>query len=318
MQENKVSIIVPVFNVEKYLEQCLDSIVNQTLKDIEIIIINDGSTDGSSEIIDKYKKKYFNIKVIEQKNAGLSAARNAGIKESKGKYMMFIDSDDFIDLDMVEILYTKAEKYNCPLIICDLLLYWNNKKNKKYNKLKQSEDKKYKKDELYKILLTRKLNCQVMNKLYRRDIWEENNLSFEVGRYYEDIFPSFICMNIYKEAMFINDSMYKYRIREGSITASSSPKKVSDFIRSIQMAKDYLKNNSDINKSELNKYIMCFNINYGLYAMELNKRLILGEDLKGEILDGINLHYNLFKVVFNSEISIKTKIKYFMYRLGVL
>lgn len=318
MQEVKVSIIIPVFNVDKYLEQCLNSIVNQTLKDIEIIIINDGSTDSSGEIIHKYKNKYSNIKVIEQKNAGLSAARNVGIKEAKGNYMMFIDSDDFIDLNMVEILYTKAEKYNCPLIICDLLLYWNDNKNKKYNKLKQNEHKKYKRDELYKILLSRKLNCQVMNKLYRRDIWNECNLSFENGRYYEDILPSFICMNTYKEAMFINDSMYKYRMREGSITASSSSKKVLDFIRCIKIAREYAKDNSNLKKTELHKYIMSFNINYGLYAMELNKGLILEEDLKREILESINLKYNLFEVTLNSSISIKTKIKYFMYRLGFI
>ena len=97
-----VSVIVPVYNVEKYLEQCLDSIVHQTLKEIEIIVVNDGSTDSSPEIIREYELKYPQVKVIHQKNKGLSGARNSGLKLARGEYIGYVDSDDWIAVEMYE------------------------------------------------------------------------------------------------------------------------------------------------------------------------------------------------------------------------
>ena len=100
----KVSVIVPVYNVEKYIRKCLDSIVSQTLNDLEIILVNDGSTDTSPAICEEYKRKDERIKMITQKNQGLSAARNAGLKDATGEYVIFIDSDDYIAENMLEIL----------------------------------------------------------------------------------------------------------------------------------------------------------------------------------------------------------------------
>ena len=105
----KVSVIVPVYNVENYLEKCLTSLVNQTLKDIEIIVVNDGSTDNSQKIIDRYEKKYSNVKAYVKKNGGVSDARNYGINKAKGKYIAFVDGDDYVDEMMYEKMYKKAE-----------------------------------------------------------------------------------------------------------------------------------------------------------------------------------------------------------------
>ena len=116
----KVSVIVPVYNVEKYLEKCLDSLVNQTLKEIEIIIVNDGSPDNSHKIIDKYTKKYKNIKAYLKENGGLSDARNYGLKKASGEYIAFLDSDDFVKEDMYQKMYEKAKSGNFDMIVCDL------------------------------------------------------------------------------------------------------------------------------------------------------------------------------------------------------
>ena len=112
----KVSVIVPVYNVEQYLSDCLESICRQTLKGIEIIVVNDGSTDNSLSIIKSFQQKYSNIKLINKKNGGLSSARNAGIDMAVGEYLFFVDSDDFIDLDTLEKMYVKAKETHCPLI----------------------------------------------------------------------------------------------------------------------------------------------------------------------------------------------------------
>ena len=124
----KVSVIVPVYNVEEYLERCLDSLVNQTLKDIEIIIVNDGSTDGSKEIIQKYLNKYKNIVYLEKENGGLSSARNYGIPYAKGEYIGFVDSDDYVELTMYEKMYNKAIEEKSDMVECDFIWEYPNKK----------------------------------------------------------------------------------------------------------------------------------------------------------------------------------------------
>ena len=112
-----ISIIVPIYNSEKYLKKCIDSIINQTKKELEIILINDGSTDNSEKIIKEYKDK--RIKYIKNTNQGIGTTRNQGIKEATGKYLMFIDSDDYIENNACELLYNKAEKDNLDMVVCD-------------------------------------------------------------------------------------------------------------------------------------------------------------------------------------------------------
>ena len=132
----KISVIVPVYNTEKYLPKCLDSLVNQTLKDIEIIIVNDGSPDNSQKIIDDYVKKYKNIKAFEKKNGGLSDARNYGIKKASGEYIAFLDSDDYVTVDMYEKMYKKAISQHFDMVVCDLNYVYNDKVVKAYSNIK--------------------------------------------------------------------------------------------------------------------------------------------------------------------------------------
>ena len=141
----KVSIIIPVYNVEEYLERCLNSVFKQTLKDIEIICVNDGSSDKSREILAKYEE-ISNFKVIDQINSGLSVARNTGLLAAKGEYVGFLDSDDFIDSEFYEKLYTTAVDYNAD-IACGNIIRENNKKKSvliNYNDIKFSYDIKEK------------------------------------------------------------------------------------------------------------------------------------------------------------------------------
>ena len=115
----QISVIVPIYNVEKYLAKCIDSIINQTLTNIEIILVNDGSTDNSRKIIDKYDKKDSRIKVIHKKNGGQGSARNAGLDIAKGEYIGFVDSDDWIDSNMYENLYNAAISNNADIVVCN-------------------------------------------------------------------------------------------------------------------------------------------------------------------------------------------------------
>jgi hypothetical protein len=165
---DKISIIVPVYNNEKHLERCLDSIVNQTYKNIEIIIVNDGSTDNSQNIIDRYQSKYSNIiKTFKQENKGVSSARKLGIKNSTGKYIGFVDSDDYIDSDMYEKLYNSIKKNKTLISFCDIYLHPIN------SKLIKVSSRKFK-DEILDLKrnknLLPQLHITLWDKLYDKNI----------------------------------------------------------------------------------------------------------------------------------------------------
>ena len=167
----KISVVVPVYNVEKFLERCLNSIVNQTFKDIEIICVNDGSTDNSRKILDKYTN-YSNIKIIDQINAGLSEARNTGLLNAKGEYIAFIDSDDYIDPNFFEVLYNTAFEKNSDIECAGIIRENNKKKIELDSSIKQYEEiEKIKSDEQDKNLADKKLeeeNIQIKEAEKRR------------------------------------------------------------------------------------------------------------------------------------------------------
>ncbi|OTQ72989.1 glycosyltransferase [Gilliamella sp. N-G2] len=210
-----LSIIVSVYNTEKYLIKCLDSLINQTFKNIEIICVNDGSTDGSLKILEKYQKIDNRIKIISKINGGVSSARNIGIGQAKGEYITFVDSDDFIESDT----YEKAiDQFNKPEV--DLVYFSTNLIVE--NKLSRIQDERYF-EHKYKGFI--KLSNDVMtkmdvcawNKVYKLSIIRQYNILFPEGLRHEDN-PFFWSYGLLcDEVCFINDKFYNYLIRDGSI-----------------------------------------------------------------------------------------------------
>lgn len=218
----KVSIIVPVYNVENYLRRCLDSLVGQTLEDIEIIIVNDGSTDNSQEIIDEYKNKYSNIKAYIKENGGLGDARNYGLLKADGDYVGFIDSDDYIRKDMYELLYSKAIKENADYITCDLTYIFEDNENKNYISKGMSDlDNNYHKAGILSPLFA-------WNKLYKKDLLINNHLEFSKGLWYEDIPVTTILFALANKIAYIDEALYFYVQRKGSIMNTSYNEKMND------------------------------------------------------------------------------------------
>lgn len=179
----KVSVIVPIYNSEKYLRTCLNSIIHQTLKEIEIILVDDGSTDNSSEIYNEYLKNDNRIIVIKQTNQKQGAARNRGIEIAKGKYIGFVDADDYIDLNFFEELYNTAEKYDSDMAIASLIKVSNQKQKYKWKfKTKQVLINDYDKFITgYQIK-----NAAPYNKIYRKSFIEKNKIRFKENVFYED------------------------------------------------------------------------------------------------------------------------------------
>lgn len=254
MDNIKVSIIIPVYNVELYLEECLESALNQTLDAIEIICINDGSTDNSSNILKKYSEKYNNIKVINQDNKGLSTTRNIGIKEARGEFIYFLDSDDYIELNTIEVCYREAKKYNLDIITFDANIFFD--ENIEINEWKEKYDRK-------EILNSNILNGQefyiLSNKkgiyyspvwlyFYKKEFIEKNNLFFYEGIVHEDEIYTSTALIKANSIKYINQKFFNRRIRENSIMTSNISKDRIIGNRTIanETYKLYLNNNLDI------------------------------------------------------------------------
>ena len=212
----KISIIVPVYNVEQYIEKCLDSLVNQTLQDIEIIVVNDGSKDKSKEKIKKYMNK---IKYFEKENGGLSSARNYGMEYATGEYIAFLDSDDYVEKNMYEEMYNLAKKENADLIECDFIWEWKNGK-KRYDKRRKYKDKRE---------MLKKPRTVAWNKLIKRNIIERNNIKFLENLIYEDLDFYYKLMPYIEKISYINKYFVHYTQRKDSISNKQTEKNADIF-----------------------------------------------------------------------------------------
>ena len=247
MKENLVSIIIPVYNVEDYLKRCVDSIIGQTYKNIEIILIDDGSTDKSGNICDDYLKADKRIKVIHKKNGGLSDARNFGLNISQGDYVCFVDSDDFVSELYVEKLLENSLRTGADVCACNF--YYIDEFNKKWIKAEKQE-KIYKSDEAIKDIFTVKQNTEVMvwNKIYKKELLDKNDIKFPVGKIHEDNFTTY---KIYDKANYvslINDKLYYYYQRSDSIMGKAFNKKRFDILIALKEIKKYFSKDNRLQK----------------------------------------------------------------------
>ena len=211
MEKNviKISVIIPVYNVEEYIEQCVESVVNQTLKEIEIIIVNDGTLDNSMKKIERFLSNK-RITIINKENGGLSSARNCGLKIAKGEYIVFVDSDDFIDEMMLEKLYENSE--NKDIVISNVIEYNNVTGEKKQREIK-NEIKKYNKGSYF----WKYSGFEVCNKIYKRSFLMENNIKFIEGIVLEDVPFNFYSLFLTNKVKYVDKAYYYYRIKRENI-----------------------------------------------------------------------------------------------------
>lgn len=226
----RVSVIVPVYNVEKHLKQCLDSIVGQTYKELEIILVDDGSPDCCGAICEEYAKRDSRIRVIHKENAGLGMARNSGLEIAQGKYVTFIDSDDWIGPDMVEKLLEPAQKENCDLVVSGIVREFVGRKrvpSPVSDRVRRIEREDICSEVLLPILGTEPscpqdigLEMSVCTNLYKREIIEKNKIRFVSEREYlsEDLFFNIHYIMQCRRVMLLPDCFYHYRMNDISLT----------------------------------------------------------------------------------------------------
>ena len=216
-----ISIIVPVYLVEPYLEKCIESIINQTIKDIEIILVDDGSPDDCGLICETYAKIDKRIKVLHTENHGLSAARNIGLKEASGEYIGFVDADDWIELDMYEVLLEKMKNSNAD--ICECSFWYESSVSQKLN----LRDSIYRGKESLIALHNGQINDVVWNKLYKRKIFK--TISFPKDHNCEDIFTMHLLLAQAKNVVVLSDLKYHYRQHSDSIRFTYSASNLIDY-----------------------------------------------------------------------------------------
>lgn len=299
----KISIIIPVYNVENYLSQCLDSVINQTLNDIEIICINDGSTDNSLSILKDYANKDNRIKIISKENEGQAIARNLGIKEAKGEYIAFVDSDDFVELDMFENLYYLAKKRDLDLVMCKIALFDNKTKNINYNswyyKLGVFED--FDKT-VFNYKDTKEFTCEISvtpyNKIYKTSLLRENNISFPEGLIFEDekfFYDVYLKSN--KVSIF-DKFLYYYRTnRSGSTVDKNKENDYSDLVLIYKLIRQSFKDEGNYEEYKVllaNRLIHLELVRFTQTSEEYKENYfnLLKDDLK-EVLSDLEIKNNL-------------------------
>ena len=238
-QDELISIIIPVYKVEKYLEKCINSIIGQTYTNLQIILVDDGSPDNSGKICDKYAKEDSRIEVIHKSNGGLSEARNRGIEIAKGKYIGFVDSDDYIKEDMYEVLYNLIKKFQADVSICNLYDVIGDEKNirninegiKEYNRI----------DILKEVLMDKNIQSYAWNKLYKKELFA--NIKYPIGRKYEDIGTTFYVLEQCKKVVVTGSAEYFYLKREDSLVNDVTEGTILDYIDLIIDRYLYVKKN---------------------------------------------------------------------------
>ena len=280
MNEEKISIIVPVYNVEAYLEKCVESILKQTYTNLEILLVNDGSTDKSGELCDKLALRDHRIRVIHKENGGLSDARNRGIDEASSNLIGFIDSDDYIDEDMYETLYRQMVASKADLSMCGHYDVYHQIPEKQVAEIKTWE---LMPEEAIKMVMEAKiLSVTAVNKLYKKALFEQ--LRFRIGKIAEDAFIMVDLIHQCSKVVATNEKKYYYVHRENSITTQKFSLKFLNVIEAYeQNAKIISENYPDL----YDVAIMRLNWAY-FYVLD---RLLVDNDFKDKVLEDRLISY---------------------------
>ena len=301
MNEELISIIIPVYNVEKYIRYCLDSVINQTYKNLEIIIVDDGSKDSSGQIADEYALKDSRIKVIHKENGGLSDARNVGLGVITGKYVAFLDSDDVISLDFYEYLYNLIKQNDYDIAECEFLRIPSDdiekvqeildEKNKEIEIKVKEETSKDALCDFYGRYLNPYVNKVVVwNKLYKSDIYKD--IRYPVGRFHEDEFTTYKILNKITKMITSTRKMHGYMQTSNSIMRRDiKQKQIEDNLEAYAAAIEFFKDNKFIQVKCMRRYLE--------NCLELYMKVERGSEEESLKQEKYNWIYETFKVHFD-------------------
>lgn len=306
-KEPLISVIVPVYKVEEYLDRCVDSIINQTYKNLEILLVDDGSPDNCPKMCDDYAKKDKRIKVIHKKNGGLSDARNVGIDNSKGDYLTFIDSDDYVELNYVEFLYNLIVKYDADISMGKQYVRYSNKvintgSGYLYDNLS--------KEEIFeKLMYGEDFDVSAWAKLYKKELFID--IKYPVNRLFEDSATTYKLMDKANKIVMKSEPIYNYIIRENSITNCIFNVKKMDLITStIEMTDFIAKKYKKLKKSCDRRLMYAYLSTYTQYIKSKHTNIKIEKELLSYIQS------NRKKILKDRRISKRDRIGLYCTYLG--
>ncbi len=298
MQE-LISVIIPVYKVEKYLERCIDSVINQTYTNLEIILVDDGSPDNCGKICDEYAKKDRRIKVIHKENGGLSSARNAGIDVAKGRYLSFVDSDDYVNEKFIERLYELLKEYDADISQCDFVKTSGEKPDVDTEEVVNVYDSISLLDSMYEIGSVHFVVA--WNKLYKSELFKE--IRYPEGKIHEDEAIIHLLIHKANKCVRTNKQMYYYFINENGIMNSKFSEKRLDIFYAFNSRIDFYIEN------DLRKYALLDLEKLSSKCWEFYK-LTKDSNIRKRIKEQIR--YN-FKLALKLKVSPKSVLRYFLY-----
>ena len=315
MDSPKVSVIVPVFNSEDLLGNCLESIENQSLKDIEIICVDDGSSDGSFDILKQFSSKDARFKIYQQENSGAGSARNRGIEESSGEYILFVDSDDYIERETCEMLYEQASRLDCDLILFNSMRHFPNDRNLALIHFKKSDDINYQIRVFdYEYFRDRIFDGEygvIWNKLYKSSFIRDNNITFPGHKIYNDVEFHIKTTLLAKKISYVDGTFYHYN-RSGHASLQTSFVKTSNaivFFDVLYGIVDFL-----VEIDMFNEFRKEF-INFTIFELR-NKLKSIDEDSKQELFKKTKEFYYFLELSSDEVNSIP--YEYFMHFIFVV
>lgn len=283
-KEKLISVIIPVYNVQEYLIKCIESVINQTYENLEIIIVDDGSTDKSTEICDKVKKNDSRIRVIHKENGGLSDARNVGIDNANGEYISFIDSDDYVDNNYIELLYNAIKQYDADMSIASHRVIYEK------NIIDRSTGKEFCAEpiEILKMLLyDNGIDTSAWGKLYKKSLF--NEIRFPKGRFFEDSATTYMLIDKSKKIGVCSKPIYNYVIRNNSISNETFSEKKMDLIVSTEEMTNYIKNKYPELEKACNRRLMYA---YLSTLTQLAKSKVKNKKIQKKLMKYINKNRN--------------------------
>lgn len=319
----KVSIIVPIYNVEKYLDRCMDSLLNQTLKDIEIIMVDDGSPDRCPQLCDEYAKQDSRIKVVHKKNAGLGYARNSGLEIATGQYVAFVDSDDYVDTRMYEVLYNQAVSSQSDAVFCGLRREYYG--HKYVNRQDVSQTTYFEGEDLKNLCLDfiasapyvkqeRKYEMSVWHSIYSLKVINDNKIRFYSEREIlsEDLPFQIDFFKVAKKVCFIPDMLYIYCMNNAvSLTQSFSMKKFYCCLNLYHTLKHKV-GEMDQNQERLNRFMIGYIRGFSYHLISQNipfkkKREFMNEIISNSIWKEIQVYKPSYLPFYNEIIYLLQK-----------
>ena len=297
MDNKLISIVVPVYNVEDLLDKSVESLKNQSYKNIEILLVDDGSTDNSGNKCDEFKKTDDRIKVFHKKNGGLSDARNYGIKKAKGEYITFIDSDDYVENDYVEYLYSLIKKYDCTISCCTHTVRYDNGKS---HGLNIDKDEKISKIDFFKkMLYSKDIEVSAWAKMYKTSYFDD--VKYPIGKLFEDVDTTYKLVDKTDFIACGYSSKYNYMIRNNSITTGKFSDKHFYMVEATENMCNYLNKYPELKKACNRR--MCYS-----YISTLNRMIKFNYKEKDIIKKYRRTILKYFSIVFDKNSSFRDKI----------